>query len=649
MTPEANPGRMSLLGRVKQRALFKWAAAYAAAAWLTLEILGFLADHFFWPPAIVRGATIALAVGVAVVLVLAWFHGERGRQKAGGGELLIIAALLLAGGVLVAAFAPGRAGAPGPGPSRTLLPAGEARGRSVAVLPFENLSTDPENAFFADGIHESILTRLSTIHELRVLSRASMIRYRDTELTVRQIADEVGAGAVLRGSVQRIGDRIRISVQLIDPVAGENRWARQFDARTDELFDVQSTVALQVAEELEASLDPSELDAFTRPSTESAPALEFYLQAREASGRLRADDNEEAIRLFGLAIAEDSAFALAWAGLGRAYLERTQRFGYPMVWTDSAETLGRRAIALDSTVAEGYSVVGFASALRGHYAEAIRWFERALDLNRGMHMTAASLAVAHIFTGDWAEALRRAKHAFRLEPSSAPLRGLLANSYQDLLEFEIAERWLEEALALDPRSISARRQEQALEILRGRPELGYRKLTAFIEESEEADVVLSTVAAVGAHYAREFDDVLTWSDRAFEQAAGGALRDYHDLRVIRAYALGRGGLTPDAIELLASAERDYSQPIEQGADSWVFPLYLSAIHLVRGATGEGLDWFERAAEAGFNGWNLVEEDPIFDAVREEPRYREAIAAMRGRLDAYRRAIRMEERAAGERP
>lgn len=646
---DESPGETTLIQRLKERALFQWAAAYLAAAWLTLEVMGFLADNFFWSSAIVRGATIALAVGLGLVLVLAWHHGEKGRQRVGGAELLMIAVLLGVGGVLVAMFAPGGAEEAMASPSRALLPSGEERLRSIAVLPFDNLSADPDNAFYAEGIHESVLTQLSTVRELRVLSRPSMLRYRETDLSIGEIGDEVGAGTVLRGSVQRVGDRIRVSAQLVDAASEENLWAEQFDGALEELFDVQSAVASAVAERLADVIGTNGLRAVREPSTESVAAQEFYMRGRQAYGRLRADDNEEAIRLYRLAIEEDSTFALAWTGLGNAYLQRRQRFGYPPEWTDSAEAIGRRAIALDSTVAEGYSVVGFAEYLRGRNAEAIEWFERALERNPGMHTAEASLAVANIFTGNWAEALRRAKHAYRLEPTSAGLRELLSNAYQDLLEFEIAERWLNEALARDARSLAVRRQQQALEILRGEPGVGHAKLLAYLEESGEEGPAFSTVAANGAHYAREFDDALDWTALAFEQAAGGALRDYHDLRVIRAFALSRDGLTSEAIELLASAEREYATPIERGADSWLFPLYLSAIHLVRGSIEQGLDWLERADAAGFNGWNLIAVDPIFDVVRDEPRYRETIAAMRGRLEAYRVAIETEERAAGERP
>jgi tetratricopeptide (TPR) repeat protein len=310
--------------------------------------------------------------------------------------------------------------------------------------------------------------------------------------------------------------------------------------------------------------------------------------------------------------------------------------------------VARRAIAIDSTLADGYRTIGGTFFLRGRNAEATQWFERALAHNPGLQSAMANLAQTSLFTGEWDQAVRWAKRAFKLDPTSPQMRELLANSYQDLREFEIANRWLQEALDRDPRSPIVRRQEQAFAILRGEPELGYRTFSDWLEGSGEDGPQVSTVAATGAHYAREYDDVLAWSEIALEQASGGTLRDYHDLRVIRAFALGREGLTQEAIELLASAERDYATPNRFGADSWLFPHYLSAIHLARGSREAGLEWFARADVAGFNGWNLVEQDPIFDVVRDDPRYRETIATMRGRLEAQRMAIEAEERAAGER-
>lgn len=670
---------------IHRRSLWQVLAIYGAGSWLVLQIVDTMAGALGLPEWAPSLALFLLVIGLPVVLATAFLQeglstkdpepeaqsladvgeaepGPPGapsgavgfftwRNAIGGGVValavwgLVALGWVFLGGAGPAGVAPATANA---SPSLALLPQGEARAKSIAVLPFANLSPDAENAFFADGVHQSVLTQISKIGDLRVLSRASMLRYRDSDMTLAAIADEVGAGAILQGSVQRAGRRLRISAQLVDPLTEENLWAEEYDGTVEEIFDFQSDVALRVAAQLEATLNPREVEAVTRRTTESVKALDFYLRGIQAYDQFREDDNEGAIRLFQQAIAEDSNFALAWTGLGDAYLQRVQFYGYPIAWTDSAEVAGRHAIALDSTLAEGYKTLGFAESMLGRETAAGEWYERAYEFNPNLSAATNNLGVRYTLAGgDWAEALRWHKRSFQAEPGVFS-RGNIANGYALLGEHDIAEDWIDEAMALDPAGPQVRRMTMLLAIHRRDPGRAYTEFRAFLDESGQESSRLSTVAATGAHYAEKPAQVLEWTTRAREQSSGGALADIHDTRVLRAYALSRDGLSSEAVELLADAERELREQLDAGADNSVLVWWMSSIHMIRGSRDAALDWLERATKAGFNWWVLLEQDPIFADLRDEPRYQAAIATMRERVEASRLEIEAEERATGER-
>ncbi|MDH3734988.1 MAG: hypothetical protein OEU54_15780, partial [Gemmatimonadota bacterium] len=184
--------------RLRQRKLMQWAIAYLAVGWVLLEAFGFVAERFGWPESLTRGATILLGVGLPITLVLAWFHGERGRQRVRVAEALLLATIGAAGGAILWTYGPVDPGdAAG---TVALLPALDSLAdRSIAVLPFENRSGLEEDAYFTDGIHDEILTRLLNVTALRVLSRTSVMQYRERPGNLRTIGRELGARFLLEG------------------------------------------------------------------------------------------------------------------------------------------------------------------------------------------------------------------------------------------------------------------------------------------------------------------------------------------------------------------------------------------------------------------------------------------------------------------
>ena len=321
-----------LLQRLRERKLVQWALAYAAAAFALLQGLDIVAQQFAWPDGVRRGITIALAVGFFVTLVLAWYHGERGAQRVSGTELLILALVLAFGGVLLWRMAPGvnapgksaaasAADAAAPAPPRVA-----ADSKSIAVLPFENLSRDPDNAYFAEGIQDEILTRLAKIGALKVISRTSTQQYAAKPANLPEAARQLGVANILEGSVQKAGSDVHINVQLIRAATDEHLWAESYNRKLDDVFGVEAEVAQAVADALNAKLLPEEGARTLRMPTRNSEAYDLYLRGLAHFNRANDQYNyayleePEAIALFEKALDKDPGFALAAADLARSHM-----------------------------------------------------------------------------------------------------------------------------------------------------------------------------------------------------------------------------------------------------------------------------------------------------------------------------------------
>ena len=280
----------------------------------------------------------------------------------------LIAAAIATVLVLVAAAAIVWQRRPAPGPP----PAAGAHAKSIAVLPFQNLSPDPENAYFADGITEDILTQLAKVGELKVIARTSVMQYKGGDKPIREIARELGVGTLLDGSVRRAGNRVRIAGQLIDARTEQHLWAETYDRELADIFAIQSEVAQQIAAALKTTLTPADKERIAQRPTASIEAYDLYVQGRERYYRYRKEDNDQAIELFRKALVIDPRFALAQAGLADAFSQRYGRFGGSPADQDAAVEAARRAVELDPQLPEAHKALALTAVARGHIREASR-------------------------------------------------------------------------------------------------------------------------------------------------------------------------------------------------------------------------------------------------------------------------------------
>jgi TolB-like protein/Flp pilus assembly protein TadD len=481
-----------LIERIRQRKLGQWALAYAAGAWVVLQLIDMAAQPFAWPDLVVRAAWVLLATGFLAVLVLAWYHGERGQQRVSGVELLMLAALLGIAGVGVALVS--RSGVTPPAGATAgvaALAVSDAAGEtSVVVLPFIDISPQRDQEYFADGLTEEILNALVRLPGLRVPARTTSFSFKGKDVPVSEIAQQLGVAHVLEGSVRRDGDRLRITAQLVDARGDRHLWSERFDRGIADVFAVQEEIAQAVAAALRLRLATTPTAAaghVDRPlvtaGTSDPVAYEMYLRGLHAWNRRTPEFLRRAIGYFERALALDPSFARGWAGLALTYVlipEYTDTL--PSAWTPRVRDAAGRALALDPTLAEAHTALAWAYTLEWNFAPAEREFRRALELN-------PSFPTAHQWHGSLQNAMGRpadARRSFERALELDPLSFIITVNVADQLYLE---RSYSQALA---------RYEQAFEMdAEGRTRFGGQYALALLYTGQETRALAEVEALAG--------------------------------------------------------------------------------------------------------------------------------------------------------
>jgi len=444
---------MSLLAEFRQRKLVQWAVAYVAFAFALLQGIDIVAQQFGWPDDVRRGITIALAIGFAIALILAWYHGERGMQRVTGTELIILALVLALGGGFLWRFAPreraSNAGAvsavtaAAPSIEAMAIPA-----KSVAVLPFLNMSGDAKNDYFSDGITEEILDALAQIPDLKVAARTSAFAFKGKAEDLRKVGEALGVANVLEGSVQRSGDAVRITAQLIDVHSGFHLWSEKYDRQQANLFSVEDEISKAIADRLKVQFGGEQ--ALVTQKTANPRAHDFYLRAL-ALMPARGVALREARANLEQAVALDPDYAEAWAALSFVHeMLPTYQLTDWRSARQAADAAARRAIALDPHSA--HAQAARATLLRDdlQFAAADAAFRAALALSPGDSEIHDKYAQLLTVTGDNEHAIEQARLSAKQNPLGMHPHYLLGYVYENAHRFDEAVAELAHALQLQP-------------------------------------------------------------------------------------------------------------------------------------------------------------------------------------------------------
>src|SRR5437879_2155971 len=438
---------------LKRRKVYRVAIAYVVGGWALAQGLAQVLPVFDIPNSAIRGVIALLLVGFPVALVLAWMFDitRTGIQRTSAVEphpqsksrrrRNVI--LLGVGGAAISIAA-----------GLFLLPRAVAHkvDKSIAVLPFENLSDDQANAYFADGVQDDVLTNLSKIGDLKVISRTSVMQYRGRPTNVREIGKTLGVSNILEGSVRRSGNRVRVNVQLIDANTDEHLWANDYDRDVTDVFAIQSDLAQSIAQALQAKLSAGEKSQMTRKPTENGEAYLAFVQAHDLSCAFEDFDKlKQSEQLYARAVELDPNFALAIARYSQLESWIVHTFDRSAERRQKARTLAERALQLQPDLPEAHLALGCLYYYGdNNYEAALNEFQtaqRGLPNESEMYLYIGAIQRRQ---GKWAALTANLEKAVSLNPKDTWALQNLTFNYQMARNFPKANETIDRALKLTP-------------------------------------------------------------------------------------------------------------------------------------------------------------------------------------------------------
>jgi TolB-like protein/Tfp pilus assembly protein PilF len=578
----------NFFSELKRRNVYKVAVAYAIVGWLIAQIATQIFPFLEIPNWIIRLVIALIAIGFPIALIIAWAFeatpegikrtevadamppASIGRKRYAWIYIVVIGAVISAALFFIGRYT---------GQNKTAAPS-DIPSKSIAVLPFESLSEDKNNAYFAEGVQDEILTRLAKVADLKVISRTSTQRFKSTPSDLRDIAKQLGVMNILEGSVQKVNDQVRVNVQLINAMNDAHLWAEIYDRKLTDIFATESDIAKTIAETLQAKLTGSEKTAMSKKPTANPEAYELYLKGRFFWNKRTGADLFKAIDYFNHAIAKDPNYALAYSGLADSYL-LLPPYGAaaPKDSIPQAKAAVKKALELDDTLAEAHASSGrILSGFDFDSTRAIAEFERAIELN-------PNYATAHhwfgagplLALGRFDESIVEAKRSIELDPLSMINNADFGNDYYYARRYDEAIAQLHKTIEIEPRFYLAHFYlAQALQ-MKG-------QLAEAIAEYRKA---------------AELDD------DPFALALLG-----------QAYA--RSGQLDDARKILAQLN-------EETKSRYVAAYGIGVVFLGMGDKNQAMDELERAYhENDGNDIYNIRVDPLLDDLRADPRF-EALA------------------------
>jgi TolB-like protein/tetratricopeptide (TPR) repeat protein len=449
----------NFFSELKRRNVYKVAVAYAVVGWVIAQVATQIFPFLEIPNWIVRLVIMLIAIGFPIALVIAWAFeatpegikrtedaDRQGPSPSRSRTWIYVAGLGAA--VSVGLFFIGRYTAEKNGP----VASAEFSAKSIAVLPFDNLSRDPDNAFFTEGVQDEILTRLAKVADLKVISRTSTQRFKSAPDNLPQIAKQLGVMHILEGSVQKSSDQVRVNVQLINAMTDAHLWAEIYDRKLTDIFSVESDIAKTIADTLQAKLTGSERQMMTAQPTTDTTAYELYHKGRSLWGHRSGDNIPRAISFYEQAIAHDPNYAPAYAGLASAYVilpfytkvARAEPF-------QKAKEAALKALSLDPNLAEAHAALGKLHYFTIDLAGSLREYERAIQLE-------PNYATAHQWYGNdslvsfarFDQAIGEGRRAVELDPQSAVINADLGITLYLARRYDESIAQFHKTLAIDP-------------------------------------------------------------------------------------------------------------------------------------------------------------------------------------------------------
>jgi adenylate cyclase len=552
----------AFFAELRRRHVVRVALAYALVSWLVIEAAATILPALGVPEWGTSLVVVLVILGFPVALVVAWGYdltpeGVKKAEPAQNGD-----------GSATSAKEP-RPGSPA-----------EPREKSIAVLPFVNMSDDTENEYFSDGMTEEILNALVRVKELYVASRTSSFAFKDSKQDVREIAEKLNVATVLEGSVRKAGNRLRITAQLIDAEEGYHLWSDTYDRELEDVFAIQDDIARSIVDALRVELvGEEESGPLVQHTTESLEAYTLYLKGRHAYNLWTEDALERSMEYFRRALEEDPSYARAYSGIADSLIHLADDWLPPQEAYPRAKEAAERAIELDETLAEAHTALG----------KVLGWYEWAFDraelvLRRAVaenpkypeaHWVLGSVLPCN---GRLKQALKEEQEALALDPLSATFRAFVARIHYFLRQYDEAITESRRTLDLEPGATRAYVYMGQAYLAAGEP----RKALEILEQGAEVGDVLSLKAYIAQALA----------------------------------ALGQRGEARTMLEAL-----------EKGSEGYVRDEFVAAGWGALGDLDRAFAALDRALAARSSGLIYLHVDPSYDPLREDPRYARLVEAV----------------------
>ena len=463
--------------------------------------------------------------------------------------------------------------------------------RRIAVLPFANMSPDPADEYFADGLTEELISKLSLVKGLRVIARTSVMSYKKKDKRISEIGAELGVGSIVEGSFRKAGNKIRVTTQLIDVRDDQHVWAQSYDSNLDDVFAVQTDIAKQVSDTLKVKILEAEIDWIDRKPTESTEAYTLYLRGRYHFNRRGVEDIVKASEYFGQAVREDERFALGYVGLADCYAVLSNIGINSGANHQKAKIAAAKGLELDGDLAEAHATRGLILLQEFNLREAEEEFRKAIELKpnyASAHHWYARLLVSKL---SWDEALKQIERAVELDPFSQVINLNHAHYYRRRGDYDKALELYKKAAELDPNFAMAHFD---LAVIYGRMK-------------RRADMKLEAKIAIER------------GTREAKIAVGLGRGTYHrPVKILDALVAYFDNDQEKVRKLLAELESHFGEPLAISA------LQAAGLHFSLGENEKGFEWLEKSYSRKEDDLLYIRTDELFDGIRSDPRYQDLL-------------------------
>jgi TolB-like protein/Flp pilus assembly protein TadD len=576
----------NFFAELKRRNVYKVAVAYAVVAWLLIQAASIFFTAFDAPPWVMKIFIIILIFGFPVALIFSWafeitpegikleseIEPNKTITRRTGRKIVAvtIALAVVAAGLFVYQLVRPKST---PTPRQSEAATVAIQDKSIAVLPFDNLSRDPDNAYFCEGVQDEILTRLAKVADLKVISRTSTQHFKSAPDNLPQIAKQLGVAHILEGSVQKASDQVRVNVQLINALTDAHLWADTYDRKLTDIFAVESEIAKTIAETLQARLSGSEKSSLAKTPTVNPEAYELYLRGKFFAEKRTGADLRKSIEYYDQAIAKDPGYPLAYVGLADSHL-LLSAYGAtaPKESVTPARAALKKALDLDDSLAQAHASSGLLATLELDLHRSISELERAIQLNPNYATAHHWIALPLMSIGQFDRGIAEGKRAIELDPLSLIINADLCWVYFNAHRFDDAEAQARKTLEMDPRFYVAH----------------YYLGEALQFKGRLTDAI--------AEYQKSFES----NNDPFSLAMLG-----------QAYA--RKGEMDEARKVLTRLR-------EQAKSQYVSPYAFAVVLTALGDKAHAIDELEHGYDDSGFYISLIKVDPLFDPLRGDPRF-----------------------------